>query len=371
MKFYIIAGEASGDLHGSNLVKAIKSISNSNVDIRGWGGDLMASAGAHIVRHYRTLAFMGFVEVIKNLKTIFRNFKECKKDIQEWNPDVLILIDYPGFNLRIAKWAKENGIRVVYYITPQVWAWHKSRVHTLGKFTDLLLVILPFEKTFFNQYGYEATYVGHPLLDAISTFVPDSAFVQEYINQKTIALLPGSRKQEISAMLPVMLKAVDDMEDTTVLIAGAPSADPELYQKIMSEAGIKTKTKLVFGHTYDILSLVRMAIVSSGTATLETALFNVPQVVCYKGSSVSYFIAKKLVNIGFISLVNLIAGKKVVHELIQSEFTVQNIRKELARLESARSEIINDYQELRHRLDEQGASARAATHIISLVKTGK
>lgn len=371
MKIYLIAGEASGDLHGSNLIRAISSASDNKALFRGWGGDLMENAGCHIVKHFRDLAFMGFLEVVKNLRTILHNFDDCKKDILEWQPEILILIDYPGFNLRIARWAHEKNIKVVYYITPQVWAWHKSRVHKLGKYTRKLLVILPFEKAFFRQYGYDSTYVGHPLLDAISQFRPDPEFVRNHGPENVyIALLPGSRRQEIKAMLPVMLRAVTERKDLKVLIAGAPSADPSLYKEIMQEENCIENTELIFNHTYDILSVANYALVSSGTATLETALFNVPQVVCYKGNMFSYQIAKRLVDIKFISLVNLVADRLVVQELIQDDLTADNLKIALSRLETNGPKVKADYHEVREKLGGPGASSRAAEAILQLLKPG-
>lgn len=370
MKIYVIAGEASGDLHGSNLIRAMSAATDSKTVFRGWGGDLMANAGCQIVKHFRELAFMGFVEVLKNLRTILRNLEDCKKDIEQWKPDVLVLIDYPGFNLRIAKWAHGIGTKVVYYITPQVWAWHKSRVHSLGRYTDKLLVILPFEKAFFEKYGYEATYVGHPLLDATTSFAPDQNFGESHQRKnKYIALLPGSRRQEIKAMLPVMLRAVSGRQDLKVIIAGAPSADPALYDKIMEQENCLQDTELIFGHTYDILSVAEYAFVSSGTATLETALFDVPQVVCYKGNEFSYRIAKQLVDIRYISLVNLVADQEVVQELIQGKLTPENLKLGLAHLEKNASEIRSEYKEIREKLGGPGASRRAAHAILQLLNT--
>lgn len=367
MKYYIIAGEASGDLHGSNLMLKISEI-DKTAEFRYWGGDKMKNNGGTLVEHYRNMAFMGFVEVIKNIKTILRFINKCKVDIFKDNPDVLILIDYPGFNLRIAKWAKKKGIKVVYYITPQVWAWHKSRVHILGKYTDKLLVILPFESDFFKKHGYEAIYVGHPLLDSVADFKCDPGLEQLKINgKKILALLPGSRKQEINKMLPVMLEATKNT-DFTILVAGAPSIEDTLYTEIIKNTGMQNKVHLIRNKTYDILSVADSALVSSGTATLETALFKVPQVVCYKGNAISYFIAKKLVDVQYISLVNLIVGKEVVKELIQNEFTAENIAKELKNLEVNRSRIIQDYDNLILQLGLKGASERAAKQVIQLLQ---
>jgi lipid-A-disaccharide synthase len=365
MKYYLIAGEASGDLHGSNLMLHVQQL-DDQADFRYWGGDKMAHVGGVLVEHYRNMAFMGFVEVIKNLRTILGFIKRCKRDILIFRPDVLILIDYPGFNLRIAKWAKKKGIKVVYYITPQVWAWHKSRVHDLGRYTDKLLVILPFESDFFKKYGYQAMYVGHPLLDAFDNFRPDPAFQQYTENSaKILALLPGSRKQEINIMLPVMLEAVQD-QDYKILLAGAPSVDDDLYDAIIAKMNMSHKVQLIRNQTYDILTVADVALVSSGTATLETAIFKVPQVVCYKGSPISYFIAKRLVDLKYISLVNLIAGEEVVKELIQNELTPENIRKELDILNKNRQTITLNYENLRSKLGNKGASFRAAQQVIQI-----
>lgn len=366
MKYYIIAGEASGDLHGSNLMASLKK-KDAQAQFRFWGGDKMLAEGGHLVTHYRNMAFMGFLEVIKNLRTILGFLKTCKSDIQDYKPDVLILIDYPGFNLRMAKWAKVQGFKVIYYITPQVWAWHKSRVYDLGKYTDKLLVILPFEADFFKKYGFESVYVGHPLLDAIEKFVPQDDFLFNIDKTKTIiALLPGSRRQEISVMLPIMLDALKN-KNATILIAGASAIEPEFYTQITSKFTSDITTHLVINRTYDILSYADFALVSSGTATLETALFGVPQIVCYKGNAISYMIAKQLVDLKYISLVNLIADKEIVKELIQNDLTKENIVAELAILEKNKDEIKKGYEDLKIMLGNKGASDRAAAEIYQLL----
>lgn len=365
MKYYLIAGEASGDLHASNLLLSLKKL-DGEAQFICWGGDKMEEAGGQLVEHYRNTAFMGFVEVVKNLRTILGYLKKCKQSILEAKPDILILIDYPGFNLRIAKWAKSQNIKTVYYITPQVWAWHASRVYDLGKYTDLLLVILPFEEVFFKKYGYQAHYVGHPLVDAIQKYVPDQAFISKYKKDNIIALLPGSRKQEIQLILPPILEALSD-SDAHIMLAGAPSIKDELYLEILEKAKMKTKVTLVRNQTYDILSLAKYALVGSGTATLETALFRVPQVVCYKGSYISYHIAKRLVNIPFISLVNLIANKQVVKELIQDQLTIANIRKELHKLDLNQNQIRTDYDAIIQLLGNAGASDKAARYVHQLL----
>ncbi len=307
MKFYIIAGEASGDLHASNLMRELKKL-DTKISFRCWGGDLMKEQGGILVKHYRELAFMGFTEVILNLRTILKNIELCKKDILEHKPDVLVLVDYPGFNLRIAEFAKKNGIKVFYYISPQVWAWKQSRVQHIKKFVDKMFVILPFEKEFYKKFNYEVDFVGHPLLDAISS--PASAWLREpqparSNENRIVALLPGSRKQEISTMLPVMLKMKKYFPEFEFVIAGAPSVPESFYKDFISD-----DTKVLFNQTYSILQNSYAALVTSGTATLETALFGVPEIVCYKGGMISYEIAKRLVKVDYISLVNLIVEKK-------------------------------------------------------------
>ena len=365
MKYYIIAGEASGDLHASNLMIALKS-TDDQAQFYCWGGDKMQAAGGRLVEHYRNTAFMGFIEVVKNLKKIFRYIRTCKQSILETKPDVLILVDYPGFNLRIAQWAKSQHIKTVYFITPQVWAWHQSRVHNLGKWTDLLLVILPFEQAFFEKFGYKAHYTGHPLTDAIHKYVPDVTFIEKYSNSQIIALLPGSRKQEIQSILPVMLEAVSG-SDLQILLAGAPSIPDSMYLEIINNMNMNDRCILVRDKTYDILSVARFALVGSGTATLETALFRVPQIVCYKASTISYHIAKRLIKIPYISLVNLISGKEVVRELIQNDLNTENIRFEIGQLYKNEQKIQQDYDDLKVKLGNAGASAKAAYLINQLV----
>ena len=366
MKYYLIAGEASGDLHGSNLMKQLQVLDPA-ADFRFWGGDKMLAVGGTMVEHYRNTAFMGFLEVIKNLSTILNFIKKCKKDIAEYAPDVLILIDYPGFNLRIAKWAKPAGFKVVYYIVPQVWAWHKSRIHDLDKYTDRLLVILPFETAFFRKYGYETTYTGHPLLDEILVFKSSPDFESKYhIKKEIIALLPGSRMQEIKLILPIMLRAIKSM-DRDLVLAGAPSIPDDIYLQIIEKEQLTGKVILVRNETYEILSRASCALVGSGTATLETALFRVPQIVCYKGGKISYMIAKKLVDLKYISLVNLIAGKEVVKELIQNDLTPENINLALDDLNKNRQKVLNDYNQLILDLGKEGASRHAAESILQTV----
>jgi lipid-A-disaccharide synthase len=365
MKYYIIAGEASGDLHGSNLIKEIKHLDPA-ASIRAWGGDLMKDAGASLVKHYRDLAFMGFLEVIKNLPTILQNIKFCKQDIEAWQPDVLVLIDYPGFNLRIADWAKKHGCKVVYYIAPQVWAWKENRVKKMKLCIDKMFCILPFEKDYFkNKWNWDVTYVGHPLLRVIESFKSTTPLVTE--NKKVIALLPGSRKQEIVKMLPIMLSVTPHFPAYTFMVAQAPGQDAPFYNRfLMGYANVT----LIKNSTYDLLSIANAALVTSGTATLETALFKVPEVVCYKTSKFSYQIAKWLVKIKFISLVNLIMDKEIVQEIIQENLTEQHLTTALRNItenEAKRKEVMDNYQMLHTLLAAGGgeASAKVAQEIVA------
>lgn len=367
MKYYIIAGEASGDLHGSNLIKAIHQQDDS-ADVSCWGGDLMQHAGANLIKHYRDLAFMGFWEVLKNLRTIMGNIRFCKEDILAKNPDALILVDYPGFNLRIAKWAFQQKIPVYYYISPQIWAWHRSRVYDIKKYVRKMYAILPFEADFYRQYDYEAMYVGHPLLDVVQQFESNAAFrSQNKLDERPIiALLPGSRKQEIQRMLESMLAIIPDFPDYQFVIAGAPSMPESFYRSIMNSPSFEKQASIVFNQTYQLLSSAHAALVTSGTATLETALFNVPQVVCYKGSNLSYQIARRVVDLKFISLVNLIVDAPLVTELIQQDFTPERLKAELKKLlqEDKMEEIKRGYARLRTILGQSGASMRTATSIV-------
>jgi len=380
MKYYIIAGEASGDLHGSNLVKEIRKL-DDHANVRAWGGDLLQEAGAEVVKHYRDLAFMGFTEVIKNLPTIFRNLKFCKKDILEFQPDVLILIDYPGFNLRIAKWAKQQGLKIIYYISPQVWAWKENRVKLIKKVVDKMLVILPFEEAFFQKWDYKVVYVGHPLVQVVEEFKnhPSMMITMSPGNtneerpdpqQPVIALIPGSRKQEIAVKLPIMLEVTKKFPQYRFVIAQAPSQPYDLYKNMIADyPNVEVSSQ---GQIYSLLSRATAALVTSGTATLETALFGVPEIVCYKGSSVSYQIAKRLIKIKYISLVNLIMDKKVVTELIQDELNVENLENELNKIlfdKKTIEQIKKDYQELKDLLSKGGnASARAAQEIVGFLQ---
>lgn len=384
MKYYIIAGEASGDLHGSNLIKEIKKL-DGDASIRAWGGDLMKAAGANVVKHYRDLAFMGFAEVIKNLPVILSNIKFCKADVQQFQPDVLILIDYPGFNLRIAKWAKKNQLKIIYYISPQVWAWKEGRVESIKKWVDKMLVILPFEKEFYQKWNYKVVYVGHPLVQVIEEFQSSKTFQlitwrwsetttekkEQQSKKEIIALLPGSRRQEIEIKLPIMLKASEHFSDYRIIIAQAPGQPVDFYKKFISNHFSQIEIALE-GQTYALLNQSKAALVTSGTATLETALFGVPQVVCYKGSNISYQIAKRLVKIKYISLVNLIIGKKIVTELIQNHLTDNHLTRELDCILHNQKKILQikkDYAELKNMLQqESNASARAAQEILGFLQ---
>jgi lipid-A-disaccharide synthase len=367
MKYYIIAGEASGDLHGSNLMKAMIE-KDPQAEIRFWGGDLMQEVGGTLVKHYRDLAFMGFAEVVMNLREIIKNISVCKNDIQQFNPDVLILIDYPGFNMRIAEFVKKAGIKVHYYISPQIWAWKENRIKSIKRDVDEMYVILPFEKDFYEKkHHFQVHFVGHPLIDSIAdrTQIDENTFREIHqLNKKPIiALLPGSRKQEIKKMLSVMLNIVEKFPDFQFVIAGAPSQDFEFYRQFIT----KDNVKFVPNKTYDLLSVSYAAIVTSGTATLETALFKIPQIVCYKTSNISYQIGKRLVKLKFISLVNLIMDKEVVKELIQDDFNEQNLEKELHKIIDGyqRALMFIDYYDLEKKLGGKGASKKVAELIIN------
>lgn len=370
-KYYIIAGEASGDLHGGNLVAALKQLQPES-EIRGWGGDKMQAAGMELVKHYRELAFMGFVEVVMNLKTIMNNLRFCKEDILAFEPDVLVLVDYPGFNLRIAKWAREQGIKVVYYISPQVWAWKEGRVKMMKHCIDRMLVILPFEKAYYqNKWNWDVDYVGHPLIEEIDRkkkagsglVIRDVA--GQPVEKPVIALLPGSRRQEIEKKLPVMLAVSREFPDYQFVVAQAPAVEDAFYKQF---TGSYPNVSIVNNRTYDVLLQATAALVTSGTATLETALFGVPEVVCYKGSEISYQIAKRVISIKYISLVNLIMDKPVVKELIQGEMTTGNIITELKALlfdEQRKAALKKDYEALHQILAAEGDASRKAAAIIT------
>ncbi len=364
MNYYIISGEASGDLHASNLMRELKVL-DRNANFRAWGGDLMEAQGAHLVKHYRDLAFMGFTEVLMNIRTILRNIDFCKNDIVQNKPDVLILIDYPGFNLRIAEFAKANGIKVFYYISPQIWAWKQSRVHKIKKIVDQMFVILPFEKDFYKRFDYAVDFVGHPLLDAVERYLVSQP-IELPSEKPIIAILPGSRRQEVSVMLPLMLSMKKHYPDYQFVIAGAPSLPKEFYAPFVDGFNVP----LIFGQTYQLLKQSRAALVTSGTATLETALFGVPEVVCYKGGKVSYLIARQLIKVKFISLVNLIMDKEIVKELIQDELNEKNLKIELDKLleGNSREQMIQSYVELKMKLGGAGASRKTAELMLSYLK---
>ncbi|MFH4967667.1 lipid-A-disaccharide synthase [Gaetbulibacter sp. M240] len=370
MTYYILAGEASGDLHGSNLMKALYEI-DSQATIRFWGGDLMQGVGGTLVKHYKERAFMGFFEVLTNLSKILKLISFCKEDIKNTKPDVIIFIDNSGFNLRIAKWAKKEGFSTRYYISPQVWASRAKRVKAIKRDIDEMYVILPFVKDFYKRYDYDVHFVGHPLIDAIANRNPVSpeGFKKAHnlSNKPIIALLPGSRKQEIKNMLSVMLSLVKDFEGYQFVIAGAPSQDYDFYKGFIKS----NRVTFVTNKTYDLLSVSTAALVTSGTATLETALFKVPQVVCYKGSAISYQIAKRIITLKYISLVNLIMDKEVVTELIQGDFNKKRLKKELERIlkPDIREALFLDYYNLEKALGGAGASKKTAQLIFKSLKS--
>jgi lipid-A-disaccharide synthase len=368
MKYYIIAGERSGDLHGSNLIKGIRK-HDPNAQIRAWGGDMMQEAGAEIVKHYRDLAFMGFFEVVKNFPTILGFLSFCKKDIKNFQPDVLILIDYSGFNMRVAKFAKQNGFKNFYYISPKVWAWNQSRALNIKRFVDKMFVIFPFEKDFFKQYDYEVEYVGNPLFDAIADFTPNPNFRKDArLGQKPIiALLPGSRKQEVDSMLSLMLSQVYEFPDYQFVIGTVSNLPKELYARWQSIFPVK----LVVDDAYNLLSVADAALVTSGTATLETALFNVPQVVCYRGGWAAYQVYKRVIRVPFVSLVNLIAGREIVKELLQYDLTKENLTEELKNItvnQYTRQKQLEGYAEIKNILGEKGASERAGALMVAEIR---
>ena len=366
MKYYIITGEASGALHASNLMKELK-IQDPEAEFRFWGGDLMQNVGGTLIKHYKELAFMGFLEVVMNLRKIAKNLKFCRNDIESYHPDVIVFIDYPGFNLRIAKWAKQKGFKTHYYISPQIWAWKENRSDAIKRDVDQMYVILPFEKKFYEEkHNYPVHFVGHPLIDAISkrNQIDEYEFraSHELSEKPIIALLPGSRKQEIKKMLSIMLKMADKFTTYQFVIAGAPSQDFEFYKQFIKQENVK----FISNKTYDLLSISYAAIVTSGTATLETALFKVPEIVCYKTSWLSYQIGKRLVDLKFISLVNLIMDKEVVKELIQNEFNVKNLEQELLKIlnDSKRTTMFLNYFDLEKKLGGKGASKKVAELIV-------
>lgn len=372
MKYYIIAGEASGDLHASNMMKAIIEKDNE-AEFRFWGGDQMKEVGGTLVKHIKDLAFMGFIEVLMNIRTIAKNIKFCKQDILDYKPDVLILIDYPGFNLRIAEFAHKNKLKVHYYISPQIWAWKQNRVHKIKKVVDEMYCILPFEKEFYKNFDVDVNFVGHPLVDAISNFKKTALSKTEFLKKNNLtdkpilAILPGSRNQEIKVKLPIMLEASKTFSDYQLVIAGAPNKSVAFYQEVAKG----TDVRIIENQTYDLLNNSNLAVVTSGTATLETALFHVPQVVCYKANAISYAIAKRLIKIKYISLVNLIMDKLVVTELIQKDLTAKKIISELKLIENESSDgrikMKKEYQLLEEKLGSGGASKKVASLLISKI----
>ena len=362
-KLFIIAGEPSGDLHASNLVREIRKL-NSEIKIKGWGGDLMENQGVEIKNHIRNLSFMGFLEVFMNLRKILSNFRLCKSQILEFNPDIVLMIDYPGFNLRMAKWAKRNGILVSYYISPQIWAWKASRIKTIKATIDRMYCILPFEKGYYARFGVQAHYMGHPLMDEIQSFENNNAPTKFREEKPIIAILPGSREQEVNRKLSIMLKAAVRFKEYDIIVACAPNMDIHFFKNYKKEF---SQVRFVFGQTYELLKESDFAIVTSGTATLETALFRVPQVVCYKSSFVSYMIARIVIKIKFISLVNLIMNEKIVTELIQKSVTEAKIKSELELMinnKEYRDEILNGYDRLIEQIGKGGCSEKIAQDLI-------
>jgi lipid-A-disaccharide synthase len=372
MKYYLIAGEASGDLHASNLMQAIKE-KDENADFRFFGGDLMQEVGGTLVKHYRELAFMGFIPVLLNLKTILRNLEICKKDIVKYSPDVVILVDYPGFNLKIAKYLKlHTSIPVTYYISPKIWAWKEYRIKSFKKYVDQMLCILPFEVDFYKKHNYPVDYVGNPTVDAVNKRENRDQTFGEFIklhkleDKPIIAVLAGSRKQEIEDNLPAMLKAIEVFKSHQVVIAGAPGIDSDFYDKTLDNKNVS----LIFGQTYNILAQANIALVTSGTATLEATLLNVPQVVCYKTPvpKLAFWAFKNILHTPYISLVNLIADKEVVRELFAKFFTIENIHDETEKLlfdSKYRKKMLKEYQAIQDTLGTENASNKAADLIYN------
>ena len=374
MKYYIIAGEASGDLHASNLVRELKK-KDPEAEVRGWGGDLMCDAGVSIVRHYKDTAIMGFVNVLRKLGTLKANIRYCREDIRKWNPDVVILVDYAGFNLRIARFAKRIGLRVFYYISPKLWAWNTGRVKQIKRYVDRMYTIFPFETEFYRHYDYPVYYGGNPLVDAIASRPCQEETFADFIHanglpdRPIIALLAGSRKQELKYVLPMMLRMVPYFPEYQFVIAGAPSMAAEDYAPYVKDVPVH----IVYGETYRLVSQAKAALVTSGTATLETALLRTPQVVCYNGEAprLSYFLFKTVVKVKYISLVNLIYGGEAVKELMMQYLTEDNLRRELSRIltdASAREKMLNAYDEIIRRLGAPGASARFAEMMVEALR---
>lgn len=368
MRYFIIAGERSGDLHASNLIKELKK-ADTSADIACWGGDYMEAAGARLLHHYKEYSIMGFIEVVLSLRKISKLFKACHKDILAFKPDALVLVDFSGFNLRVAKFAKEHKLKVFYYISPKIWAWNQSRAIKIKFLVDRMFVIMPFEEEFYKRYGYKVDYVGNPLKDAISEFKQDPGFRDKnnLTKDPLIAILPGSRRQEVEAMLEEMLKIVPFFPGYRFVIAGVSNLPTEFYEKFRR----KNLVELVYDQTYDLLSNSTAALVTSGTATLETALFKVPQVVVYKASAITYLIVKALIKVKYISLVNLIADKEVVTELIQGNLNQQNLKTELRKILDGkrREDQLNDYKSLENILGDKGASAKTAGLILKYLQS--
>ena len=371
MKYYLVAGEASGDLHGSNLMKGLK-IHDSNAEFRFFGGDLMAAVGGTLAKHYRDMAFMGFLEVVKNLRTISHNFKDCQNDIEQYQPDVIILIDYPGFNFRIAKWAKERGIKVFYYIAPKVWAWKEGRVKRLQQNVDKLFTIFPFETEYFRRFGIEVCYEGNPLIDALEQKRDRLPSFDEFVaknqlaNKRIVAVLAGSRKQEVEKCLPLMKQVAAHFPNYQFVVAGAPSLSREFYAPFLIDGVVK----MVYNQTYELFNVSEVALVTSGTATLEAALYNIPQAVCYRTSHISATIAKAFIKVKWVSLVNIIMNREVVRELLQYDMTVEKMVQELESLlpgGARRDQVLHDYAELKGMLGEVGSSARTAKKMVELL----
>jgi lipid-A-disaccharide synthase len=370
MKYYIIAGETSGDIHASNLIKGIRKY-DANADIRGWGGEAMKKEGVDVVKHINELGFMGLVEVLLHLKTIRRNFKFAYDDIRSFNPDVLILVDFPGFNLRVAKFAFTHNLKVFYYISPTVWAWHTSRVYQVKKYVSKMFVILPFEKDFYKKYDIDVIYEGSPILDALGKTLEKTELFETFCEQNSlppkpiVAILPGSRVQEISKMLPIMTEVASSFPEYSFVIAGMSFLPPSLYENFTKQNNVF----IVFDKTYLLLHQAKAAIVASGTATLETALFNVPQVVCYKTNPITFSIGKRIVKIKYVSLVNLMLGKEAIHELLQNKLTVKNLKREVQLiLDDAHREVIfSDYKRFSSLMGEKGASERVAKQMVKML----
>lgn len=359
-RVFILCGEASGDLHAANLVREWKEMDQDTV-FQAWGGDRLIAENVPVLKHVKELSFMGFIEVLMHLFTILRNFKECKRSLMEFKPDAIILVDFPGFNLRMARWAKEQGITVIYYISPQLWAWKQGRIKQVKRYVDFMYCILPFEKAFYARFNYKVSYFGHPLLDEIHRF-KQQGFSLASSKHPTVALLPGSRLQEVRRKLPIMLAAVKNLEGYQVVIACSNQLPLEIFEEF--DVG---NAQLVFGKTYEVLQSSQFALVTSGTATLETALFRVPQVVCYKSNTLSYWIARQVVKIRYISLVNLILNEPLVEELIQHRCNERTIRAELNRLiqdDGYRNSMIAGYDRLIVELGNQGASQRIAASML-------